>query len=424
MKKRLASLFALLSLLAGLAAPAMAIATDRAADEGWRTRWDRFFVRYAEEYAAAHPEEYAAFDDEEYERCLTQMGPSKEELLAYLEIDEGAFRKAVWASNLEDEKIATEGEKSWWVHITQDYEAEFPGDIDAVGIPWVLLAFQKDSVEEFVEFYNVEPETVRLSLAAHYVESRQFAADNHETALKYREQYPESWEEYDPNGDHSGYWEYLKENQMIRFGIQGEEEWKEFSYIQNYEPKQFTRWGAELAQQYPEKYAAFDPYAWFAGAHRIGTPESYRKDRDVDSEEFKRDMFAEWGKRTNSFFNGCCVTVNGAPIQFQAYQDLSGEPAGPKVEGERILIPLRAAAEALALTVEWEPEKQQVVCSNGEKTVRFTLGVSEYSGGTLAAAPFAEKGVTYLPLRALGEALGCTVNWDQEFATASLTTQK
>ena len=60
-----------------------------------------------------------------------------------------------------------------------------------------------------------------------------------------------------------------------------------------------------------------------------------------------------------------------------------------------------------------------------EKTaVTFTLDSLEYSGGVLDTAPFAEKGVTYLPLRALGEALGCGVTWYQDFATAALTTVK
>ena len=94
------------------------------------------------------------------------------------------------------------------------------------------------------------------------------------------------------------------------------------------------------------------------------------------------------------------------------------------MEKERILIPLRAAAEALGLTVEWRQKANQVVCANEEKAVTFTLDSLEYSGGTLEAAPFAEKGITYLPLRALGETLGCGVEWKGDFATAALTTGK
>jgi hypothetical protein len=93
-------------------------------------------------------------------------------------------------------------------------------------------------------------------------------------------------------------------------------------------------------------------------------------------------------------------------------------------ENERLLVPLRAAAEALGLTVEWRPESNEIVCAGAETGVTFTLGSTQYSGGTLDAAPYARDGITYLPLRALGEALGCQVTWDQDFATAALTTGK
>ena len=133
----------------------------------------------------------------------------------------------------------------------------------------------------------------------------------------------------------------------------------------------------------------------------------------------------EWVDRDpTAFFNGYCVTVDGTPIQFQFYRDLDGEVTGPKVENECILIPLRAAAEALGLTVEWRAETNEVVCSDGNTTVTFTLDSTQYSGGTLDVAPYAEKGITYLPLRALGETLGCGVTWYQDFATAALTTER
>lgn len=128
-----------------------------------------------------------------------------------------------------------------------------------------------------------------------------------------------------------------------------------------------------LLQEYPEIYAGFDPYAWFEGYYgRAGAVlETYMTNWSLDAEGFKGEMFMEWAdKAPTGFFNGLCVTVNGTPIQFQLYRGLDGEIAVPRAEHDRVLIPLRAVAEALGLEV----------------------------------------------------ALGCQVDWNQDFATAALTT--
>lgn len=177
-----------------------------------------------------------------------------------------------------------------------------------------------------------------------------------------------------------------------------------------------------LAEKYPEEYAAFDAEAWLSGNVIDLTVAQYMAAEGQKTyEQFRQDLFRQWAAQEQNFFNGYCVTVDGVPIQFQLYRNLEGEVVGPKAENERLLIPLRAAAEALGLAVEWLPETDRVTCTRGETAVTFTLDSPAYSGGTLDAAPIAEKGVTYLPLRALGEALGCEVAWNQDFATAALT---
>ena len=153
-----------------------------------------------------------------------------------------------------------------------------------------------------------------------------------------------------------------------------------------------------------------------------------------DEEWFRAEMLNHYltqsyrafreSEREQSFFGGYCVTVNGSPIPFGLYRDTRSEPVAPKAENDRLLVPLRATAEALGLTVEWKAETNQVICASETTAVTFTLDSTEYSGGTLDVAPYAENGVTYLPLRALGEALGCEVTWYQDLATAALTTAK
>lgn len=430
MKKKLTALLVALCLLAGVAVPAGAMETSTRPGESWRMEKETFYGQFAKEYAAAHPEEYGAFDDEAYAAILAKSGYSEEELMTLFQLDEETLHKMLWLAALEDEALEERAQKEYQAYITQTYEALFPGEIDQVGLPWAMGIFGCETLAEFAEQIGNEEEA-RNYLASCYVETRQMAAYNHETSMKYREQYPGSYESYDPDKGYEGYWAYMKGNNMARYGLQDEVEWKEYMYVR-YMPDGYIREQEETAkreeypQRWPEEYAGFDPYAWYAGYyHDMGTPESYMEREGLDAEGFKRTMFMQWVDRDpTGFFNGYCVTVDGTPIQFQFYRDLDGEVTGPKVENERILIPLRAAAEALGLVVEWKPETSQVVCANEKNTVTFTLGSREYSGGALDSAPFAEKGVTYLPLRALGETLGCGVEWKGDFATAALTTVK
>ncbi len=422
MKKRLFALLAALSLLAGLTIPAGAMETATPPGESWRVEEDVFKEQYMTNYAARHREEYEAFDAEAYARETGWVNES---------MGEEEFRQEMWRKSL---KLEDQAEKAFNAYIVEEYEKAYPGELEERGIDWALMIFGWESVEKMaaeVEYYNGDVAAARQYMGAVYVSTRQGAAYNHERTLEYRAQYPGSYEGYDPDYGYEGDWAYMKGNNMARYGLQNEVEWKEYMYVR-YMPDGYLREqeqaakGEEYPQRWPEEYAAFDPDAWFAGYYGILslTPEAYMEQEGLDREAFKVAMFVEWADKSRNFFNGTCVTVDGTPIRFQFYRDLEGEVTGPRVEKERILIPLRAAAEALGLTVEWRQKANQVVCANEEKAVTFTLDSLEYSGGTLEAAPFAEKGITYLPLRALGETLGCGVEWKGDFATAALTTGK
>lgn len=430
MKKRFFALLAALALLAGMAVPAGAMETATPMGESWRVDEDAFEEQYMTDYAAQHREEFDAFDADGW-YAASSYSPTKEEYMAIFDWDEADFHRELWRESL---KLEDEAEDAYNAYIVEEYEKAYPGELEEKGVDWALTIYGWESVEKMaaeVEEYHGDVEAIRRYLAAVYVSTRQGAAYNHERTLEYRAQYPGSYESYDPDYGYEGDWAYMKGNNMARYGLQDETEWKEYMYVR-YMPDGYIREreeaakGEEYPQRWPEEYAGFDPYAWYDGYyHDMGTPESYMEREGLDAEGFKRAMFVEWADRApTSFFNGYCVTVDGTPVRFQFYRDLDGEVTGPRVENERILIPLRAAAEALGLTVEWKQETNQVVCTSEEKAVTFTLDSLEYSGGTLEAAPFAENGITYLPLRALGETLGCGVTWYQDFATAALTTAK
>lgn len=425
MKRKLLLILLSLALLAGLTVPAGAMETATPPGESWRVDEDEFKEQYMADYAAQHREEYEAFDADAWFLEKNGDWTTKEQYMVNMEQDETAFWEECWRESLEGRT-----EAAFNAYIVEEYEKAYPGELEEKGIQWALMVLNGGGTveERAAEYYDGDVEAARRDLAAYYVRSRRSAAYVHEETLNYQAQYPGSYENYDPDEGYEGYWAHQKQITIDRYGLQNEVEWKEYMYVR-YMPDTYL-WEREQAAKreeyplrWPEEYAAFDPYAWFAGYYRDWTVEEYMGQMELDAEGFKVAMFLQWVDREpTGFFNGYCVTVDGTPIQFQFYRDLEDEVTGPKVENERILIPLRAAAEALGLTVEWRPETDQVVCANEEKTVAFTLGSLEYSGGALDSAPFAENGITYLPLRALGETLGCAVEWKQEFATAVLTT--
>ena len=84
---------------------------------------------------------------------------------------------------------------------------------------------------------------------------------------------------------------------------------------------------------------------------------------------------------------------------------LDGEPVGEarSVEG-RTMVPVRALAEALGCTVTWQAGTNAVSVARGEEVLyRFVIGSGavEQDGGETAVDTFAENGVTFMPVEDL-----------------------
>ena len=246
MKKRLAAVFVVLSLACGLAVPAWA-----AEGADWRKTEEEFTAEYVARWQEEHPEEWAAFDaDAWYHKEYNAM--EKETFLELYELDEEAFRVEMWKEEREEEIT-----RAYDRYVTGAYEAAFPGNIDEVGIPWAVMVFGWESLEVFAaETSEGDMEAARLYLASAYVRGRQGVAYNHEESLKYREQYPGSWEGFDPDKGYEGYWAYMKQNNMARYGLQNEVEWKEYGYVRYMEGGQYAYEQEQAAkrEEYPGRW--------------------------------------------------------------------------------------------------------------------------------------------------------------------------
>lgn len=97
----------------------------------------------------------------------------------------------------------------------------------------------------------------------------------------------------------------------------------------------------------------------------------------------------------------------------------------PQIINDRTMVPLRAIFEALGATVEWDDATKTVSAYNEEVLVTATIGVNEITVNgkvlTTDVAPCIVESRTLVPARFVAEAFGCDVNWDANTRTVHIT---
>ncbi|MBC9784104.1 N-acetylmuramoyl-L-alanine amidase [Heliobacterium chlorum] len=101
------------------------------------------------------------------------------------------------------------------------------------------------------------------------------------------------------------------------------------------------------------------------------------------------------------------VLVNGNPVNSDVQ---------PVISNDRVLVPIRAVSESLGATVNWYNETKTVVVTKGSTVIQLTVDSKEIVG------TFGRKEIdvpaqlmndrVFLPVRAVAELFGCTVNFD------------
>lgn len=103
--------------------------------------------------------------------------------------------------------------------------------------------------------------------------------------------------------------------------------------------------------------------------------------------------------------------INDAPY----YIDGEDNTNAPYITNERTMVPMRFIAEAFGAYVTWDDAAKTVAIKGTNAEIKMFIGSLEYSvnGKTMQmdAAPEITKGRTFVPLRAAAEALGMTVEW-------------
>ena len=93
----------------------------------------------------------------------------------------------------------------------------------------------------------------------------------------------------------------------------------------------------------------------------------------------------------------------------------------PIIENDRVMVPIRAIFEALGYTVEWYGDTQTAVANKGNNTITVQINNPKisYNRGTYLCdvSPKIVSGRTLVPVRAIAESAGCNVQWDGKTKT-------
>lgn len=109
------------------------------------------------------------------------------------------------------------------------------------------------------------------------------------------------------------------------------------------------------------------------------------------------------------------VVLDGQEVQFDVQ---------PQIVNERTMVPVRAIFEALGATVEWNQSAQTITSQKGDIKVNLSIGNSFMTVNDKQVALDQPACVinerTLVPVRAIAEAYGTTVEWDASSKTVSI----
>lgn len=116
------------------------------------------------------------------------------------------------------------------------------------------------------------------------------------------------------------------------------------------------------------------------------------------------------------------MTVNGTE------KPIDAEGTSPVIRDNRTLLPVRAVIEEFGGSVEWDGDTRTVTLLCGGTEVKLTIdSTAAYVGGeerTLDVAPVIIGGRTMLPIRFVSDCFDIDVKWDGEARTVTLTAAK
>lgn len=107
------------------------------------------------------------------------------------------------------------------------------------------------------------------------------------------------------------------------------------------------------------------------------------------------------------------MTVNGNSIEIDTVQNTS-----PIIQNDRTLVPIRAIIEAMGGTVDWDNETQTTTLTYHDNvmklTINSTIAYLNDVENTLDVMPVVINGRTMLPIQFIAESFDFNIEWDKE----------
>lgn len=118
------------------------------------------------------------------------------------------------------------------------------------------------------------------------------------------------------------------------------------------------------------------------------------------------------------------LTASVSAVNLYIDTEMIDTDVPPTVVDGRTLVPVRAIFEALGATVAWDQETQTATGTRGDITVTIQIdNITAYVNGeakTLDVPAQLVDNRTMVPARFISEALDCDVTWDQDTQTAAV----
>jgi hypothetical protein len=112
------------------------------------------------------------------------------------------------------------------------------------------------------------------------------------------------------------------------------------------------------------------------------------------------------------------VTVDGDPVNFRG--------TGPRIVGQRVMVPLRGVFEEMGATVDWDSASRTVSAMDGDTDIELKIGdrraIVDGEVVMLDVPAMLMGGRTMVPLRFLSESLGANVEWNEPSKLVMITT--
>lgn len=115
------------------------------------------------------------------------------------------------------------------------------------------------------------------------------------------------------------------------------------------------------------------------------------------------------------------MLVNGKWLEIDP-----GKATAPVLKNARTMLPIRALIEAMGGTVDYISGEQKITAKWNGKTVCMWIGKTNYTVDgvqkTMDVAPYySDTGRTMIPMRFIIESMGCSIDWDGSTSTATVS---